>query len=228
MNEELRPTFLNPEGMAHAAITQPDIAERRACGIGVNVASLFTLFIEMCLLRKFGSRYFKILILLLGVLLFPTVCLFSASIGAATSGGKSSVVALGIFWLLFTYHGIRIGRLIANEELEIDSELDNESWPVFNTRVWLLRRGVYEPLAVLAVVVTLYGLGLLNAMLALFFIIGAFALSLKCLLYWWDAWTFRRVHRDMKNRMPRMEQLATGTTPKDAMPQVMRHKVTSA
>jgi hypothetical protein len=225
MNDDLRPSFLPFEGV-HSALAQPDMFERRTCGLTANGCSILSYSLEMVLLPNYGTRYFKLPVAMLGTLVFPTVCFFTGAVGASFNVGKSSAAALVGFWGLSAYHAFRLRRLMVNEKLECDSEMDNAGW--FKGPSWLWRRGVIEPLAVLASVLTLYAAGLLNGLLTLYLVACAFALALKCLVYWYDAWLFRRTKLDMQNRLPKMEQLATGTTPKDVMPQTIRHTVVAA
>ena len=218
-----KPMFLNPEAAVHSAIMQPDMTETMACNGLIGLFSLQSFPLEMVLRPRYGSRYFKIVLVVLAILLFPGVCILSTPFGP-----KSSMAALVVFWGLFIYHTFRQRPFYSRpKETEIDSELDNPGWSFLSHGSWLWTRAVWEPLFALTVIVILYGLGL-SWPLALFLIIACFALSFKCFLLWYLAWLWRRTRLDMQNRMPVMEEIATGTTSKDVMPQVMRHKVTAA
>jgi len=202
------------DSVGHGSIEQ---FQETALNVIYNVASIFTMPVEILIRPQFGSRYFSAPNLFLSAIMLSLVAAFTTIAegvghmipfvhvrGPAGMFGMGSMTTL--FFLANLIHGLRIWRRMIDMSREGNSMFEGPPLPFFKLlpkgeNFWFVRI-VYEPVFVYAVSVVLATFLIIQAPLMLYLQITALLLAMKQYIAWYRLWAYIRNLMDMANAAP--------------------------
>jgi hypothetical protein len=197
-----------------------------AMNIAYNVASIFTMPVEIFIRPHFGSQYFFVLNpFLSGIMLSLAAAFTTVAVGVGQMipfvhlSGPIGVFGLGsllaIFFLASIVHGLRLWRRMIFMELEDISTREGTPLPFFKLipkgdSQWICRI-FYEPIFVWMCASVLSTLLIIQAPLSLYLHVAALCLAMKNYIAWYKNWSYIRNLMDVANAAPIVAKILSNT-----------------
>ncbi|MGA7234650.1 MAG: hypothetical protein WBY44_03150 [Bryobacteraceae bacterium] len=198
--------------------------------IAYNVASIFTMPVEIFIRPHFGSQYFFALNpFLSGIMLSLIAAFTTVAVGVGQMipfvhfGPPMGVFGLGnmlaIFFLANIVHGLRLWRRMIHMELEDISTREGPPLPFFK----LVPKGdshfvcriFFEPIFVWMCASVLSTLLIIQTPLTIYLQIAALCLAMKAYISWYKNWSYIRQLMDVANAAPIIAKILNNTATDD-------------
>lgn len=184
-----------------------------------GVVSIPSLFLEIFIRPRFGTRYFFIVTpiltwILLQVWLLGTMVLGMLPFAPQRVGVFNIGSLLVLFDITCIVHGIRVWWLMTHMNAESDSEYEGPRLPIYNMLPnhdsWAWVRVVYEPATCLFSTILAFRLHIIGISAFVFLLVATFCLFFKTIILWYEGWQYIRILRDNQSRSEILRDLAAG------------------
>ena len=212
-----------------------DQLQETALNVMYNVASIFTMPVEMLIRPWFGSRYFSApnlflsaIFMLFGSAFLTITTAAGQMIPFVRFRGPVGLYGFGsmteLFFLAAFVHGIRVWRRMIDMSREANSIFEGPPLPIFgwlpNGRSFFLVRIVYEPLCVYIVSTVLATLLIIQGPLMLYLQAASLFLAMKNYIAWYKLWAYIRNLMDMANAAPTIAKFVTNSASDEELARV--------
>lgn len=224
-----------PTPLDNAGQMSIDQLQERALNIIYNVASIFTMPLEMLLRPWYGSLYFSAANQFFTAMFLMLLSAFS-TVTQTVAGmipfvhirGPVGVYSIGslteLFFLSGIIHGVRIWRRMIHPETEDIATFEGPALPVFGflpkgDSFWFVRI-IYEPALVFALSIVLSTMLIIQSPLMIYLQIAALFLAMKEYVAWFKNWSYLRRLMDISNAAPIIARIVNNSASNEEMARV--------